>query len=595
MEGISRRIIWELAATVVFVLLGQVPAGAQVRYSLSLQGVDCTSAFLADYRPDADWRADSLGVLAQVGEVLETLRADAFIEASADTLIWADSSCVARVVVGPAYTWAALDAGNVPEAILSRVGFRAARFSGRPFSYRELAALQEEMLTFLENHGYPFAEVGVDSLQLSPDGVLASLRLRRNRLIRLDTLRLTGDARVSRVYLQQYLGLLPGEPFDRERVLRSRDRLRELSFLRPAGDPQLRFEGERAILTLPLEKRPSSRFDFLIGVLPRSPTTGGMLITGDFEGELVNAFGRGERLYAQFEQLRPQTQELNLAFSYPYLLGLPVGVDFAFDLFRSDTSFLNLHLDLGVNYLFAGGNYLKAFWNLYRSSLLDVDPDALLEQPALPENLDMRTTSLGLEAWFQQLDYRFNPRRGWRLRLRGGAGVKRILRNAQIEELGLGYLYDSLEERSLQLRLEADAAWFLPILRRSTIMMGLRGGTVLSPQAVYRNEQFRLGGNRLLRGFDEESIFATHFAVGTLEYRLLIDQNAYLFTFVDGAWLQDRVPGREESVFPLGFGAGISFETRAGVFGVSLAFGKMKEQAVDFGRPKIHFGYVSLF
>ncbi|MEL7426310.1 MAG: hypothetical protein AAFN81_25170, partial [Bacteroidota bacterium] len=44
-----------------------------------------------------------------------------------------------------------------------------------------------------------------------------------------------------------------------------------------------------------------------------------------------------------------------------------------------------------------------------------------------------------------------------------------------------------------------------------------------------------------------------------------------------------------------GIGAGITFETRAGLFGLSLAFGKQEGLAFDFGAPKVHFGYVSLF
>ena len=113
---------------------------------------------------------------------------------------------------------------------------------------------------------------------------------------------------------------------------------------------------------------------------------------------------------------------------------------------------------------------------------------------------------------------------------------------------------------------------------------------------MYRNEQFRIGGNRLLRGFDEEFFFVTRYAVGTLEYRLLLGQNAYLYLFGDYAWALDKTPERNETFFPYGIGSGITFETKAGLFGVSLAFGGISgRQALDFASPKVHFGYVSRF
>ena len=45
-----------------------------------------------------------------------------------------------------------------------------------------------------------------------------------------------------------------------------------------------------------------------------------------------------------------------------------------------------------------------------------------------------------------------------------------------------------------------------------------------------------------------------------------------------------------------GAGAGMTFETRAGIFGISLAVGKRdKGEPLDFRAVKFHIGYVSLF
>jgi hemolysin activation/secretion protein len=61
---------------------------------------------------------------------------------------------------------------------------------------------------------------------------------------------------------------------------------------------------------------------------------------------------------------------------------------------------------------------------------------------------------------------------------------------------------------------------------------------VLSSPNIFRNELFQIGGYRLLRGFDEESIFATQYGVGTVEYRFLSGLNSYFFAFADIGWVE---------------------------------------------------------
>jgi hypothetical protein len=99
-----------------------------------------------------------------------------------------------------------------------------------------------------------------------------------------------------------------------------------------------------------------------------------------------------------------------------------------------------------------------------------------------------------------------------------------------------------------------------------------------------------------MRGFDEESIFATLFGIFTLEYRLLIGQNSWFYLFGDYGYMEDRRFNRPARFNrPLGFGGGMTFETTAGVFGISLAVGKQGNVPFDFRNPKVHFGYVSIF
>ena len=98
-----------------------------------------------------------------------------------------------------------------------------------------------------------------------------------------------------------------------------------------------------------------------------------------------------------------------------------------------------------------------------------------------------------------------------------------------------------------------------------------------------------------MRGFDEESLFATRFMIATLEYRLLIGPNSFLSAFCDAAYLENRTDRTRTSARPIGAGLGLTFETQAGIFGISAALGRQGAQGFDFRAAKFHLGYVSLF
>lgn len=573
---------------------------ARAQVDLRVQSAEAEASELTENLGEARTFPDSLAVLAFLEEGLQNLRMEAYWEASIDHLVWQDSTCTAHFHLGPPYEWASLNPSGVPSFILDAIGFREKLYRGKPLQISRLRELQDRLLTYASDHGYPFAQVALDSVRVDAGIASARLTLKRGPLILIEKLEVEGDAQIGTAYLTEYLGLRTGEPYNNSKVLRIRNRIQELSFLKLAKDPIVTFVNGKARILLILNKRRASRFDFILGVLPQSESGRqangrSVLITGSFTGELRNQFKLGERIFASFEQLRPETQELELAFDYPYILNLPIGADLGLELYKRDTSYLDLITNVGAQYLFEGGNYVQVFWDNRSSSLLNVDERQLESQGQLPTTLDVRNASFGMEGLWQQLDYRFNPRRGWAAYARAGAGRKRIQRNNQIVELGYGELYDSLQLRSYQYRLRARLEGYLPLFRSSTLKGQVTGGAIIGEQPVFFNEQFRIGGNRLLRGFDEESVFATQFAVATAEYRLLIGQNSYLYTFGDWAWVVDRTPTMDVTDRPYGFGAGITFEVSVGVFGVSIAYGSRLGNPLDLSAPKVHFGYVSLF
>lgn len=534
---------------------------------------------------------DSLEASAQLVFHIDSLRNAGHLEAFFDS--WRpmdpDSNYQARIHIGPLYKWLQLDARKLPDELRYSVEKRAPL--SQAVQLADWLSIQDQILRYAENHGYPFAQVRLQPVISAERAITAMIDFVPGQQILLDSLIVIGNTKIDPFYLRAYLGLEPGQPFSQAQLEDADRKLNNLLFLKRDKATDLHFRDNRVSPIFYLSNKKASRFDFIIGVLPNSQQNSRLLVTADLEAEFQNAFGKGERVFAKFEQLRPATQELQIAVDYPYLLRLPFGSSLDFQLHKRDSTFLDVEWEIGLQYLLGGGNQIQFFWRQEQSRLLAINTTQLEQSQSLPDQLDLRQTLFGIDYQWQNLDYRFNPRRGWAIHTRLGLGNKRILRNVEIEELGLGSLYDDLNTKPLQYRLEVSAAKHWPLFQNSTIRLATNSGLILSNATIYQNEQFRLGGNQLLRGFDEEFFFASRYSVNTLEYRLLISQNSYLFSFLDVGWLGN--PNGDQ--YPLGFGAGISLETSGGLFGVSLAYGKTGEAAIDFTSPKVHFGYVSLF
>ncbi len=580
-------------ALLSFLILLSLRAGAQVAGKWVLEPV-ATDFTWADRVPEAF--ADSLAVVDYLADWQEEALGRAHWEASVDTLFsTAPGRLTAVLHRGPAYSWTSLALPEDPEVArwARRAGYRDRRFgNGRRLSPAAWVAVRDSLVSRAATNGYPFASVALTGIDWAAPGELSAVvDVRKGPQVRVGEVRVPEGVRVRTIFLERYLGLVPGEPYSQRRVRRLGDRLAQLPYLSMAGPPVISFRDSLAYLDLPLERRPASRFDFVIGVLPNSNQTGRLLITGELNGELYNGFGQGERIAARFEQLKPQTQELQLGLDYPFLFGLPFGFEGELELYRRDTSFLNLSWHVAGTYLREGNDRLSAFWEQRRTIVPGLDSTRLVNGQ-LPDTLGVNRSFFGLQLRRTRTDRRFSPRNGYAVDLSAAAGFRR-LRNLEFT----GEAADSLTQRSTQFQLAAALDFYLDPLVGTVLYFGFRAQALVTDRGVLSNEQYRIGGARLLRGFDEQQFFATDYQMLTAEFRLLLGERAFLYAFADGGRLNQRSTARPNRPinYPLGFGAGINFETRAGIFALSLALGTQRGEPVDLGAPKVHLGYVSVF
>jgi hemolysin activation/secretion protein len=134
---------------------------------------------------------------------------------------------------------------------------------------------------------------------------------------------------------------------------------------------------------------------------------------------------------------------------------------------------------------------------------------------------------------------------------------------------------------------------YVSIFPRHVLLLGLLFDFYSSP-TIFENELYRFGGLNSLRGFNEEQLFASTKGQLTFEYRFLLDENSNVFLFYDQCFYENSSVNYYND-HPLGFGGGISFGSKIGVFSITYALGRELANPIDFRSSKIHFGYTAYF
>ncbi|MBO9200255.1 MULTISPECIES: BamA/TamA family outer membrane protein [Niastella] len=571
------------------------------QYQLQIKAIDKDSAFIySTLRLEYNFKNKELAS-EYVNKLPDLLQSKGYPAASIDTAFYDVDRAVCSLYVGETFQWARLHVDSADKKLLDVINGNA---KSQAFSFNQVLATQQKLLDYLENNGYPFAKIKLDSITLVNQQLEAYLNINKGPLYKIDSIRNAGTASISSTFLQRYLGIMNGSFYKKEKLMAVSKKLNDLGYVEEKQAWNLTMLGTGSILNVYLAPKRSSQINVLVGFLPSSTQTENnkLQVTGEATINLKNSLGNGETIGLNWQQLQVKSPRLDLVFQQPYLFGSPFGMNASFNLFKKDSSYVNINMQAGAQYAVSASQGGNVFIQSFQTNVLTLDTFGIKTNHLLPEQADIRSVNLGINYEWYNTDYRFNPRQGNEWLINVTAGSKKIKKNPAILNLkdesnadfDFNSLYDTVQLNSYQFKLKGYMAHFFKLTRFSTLKTGINGGWFQSP-AIFRNELFQIGGYKLLRGFDEESIFASQYAIGTLEYRYLVGRNSYLSYFIDGGWSKNASVYARSSNYYWGTGFGMAFETKAGIFNLSYAVGKRDDTKFNMRQSKIHIGYLNYF
>jgi hypothetical protein len=455
------------------------------------------------------------------------------------------------------------------------------------FSLQNYEIIVQKTLNYLENNGFPFASVSLENIVERNDTVFVNLMIDKNIPCTFDSIVVRGNFKVAKSYLKAYFNFKSKKTYHESVVKQIPKLVQEMPFANEMQPSNIEFTENKASLYLFLEKKRVNQFDGYIGLVPVSDRTGKIAISGELNLHLMNLFTIGENLDLKWRASERFSQFLEIKLNFPYLFGTPLGVDGLFMLDKKDTTYLNMNYVIGLNYSFWGNNSVRVYFDFVTSNIL---AKTMYSSDIFLSYSDFRKSMYGFSFRFRNLDFMYNPRKGYDLNVNMAVGTRKIIKNNNAEDS----YYNDIDINTVRYRVQGKIKGYIPMHKRWVMVLGAEGGGMFGKQTLI-NELFRIGGMNSLQGFNDLSIRASSYGIGLVELRFIVAHIAYLNAFFNGAWYEQKITGNYLHDFPFGFGLGVAFTTKAGLFYLSYALGKQQNNPISFKTGKIHFGLAVQF
>lgn len=467
--------------------------------------------------------------------------------------------------------------------------------------YQSINNITNQWLSYLQDHGYPFARIKFLVDSISNSSIYARLKLEKREYFTFDTLTIIGDAQLKKNYLHNFLSIEPGMAYKHSMVKEIGTKLNQLNVVKQGHSPQIFYVKNKAHIFLYLDKQKTDRIDGIIGFAPNSENSNELIITGEANLDLNNIASRNIETHLSWRSFLSNSQELRARGSYPFLFNTYLGIGASAFIQSFDSSFVNVDIDFEVNYSLSGKDQVGFSVGQRSSTLLSFDTTFFRLNPMIPSNNPYQLRLYAMNLKLNRVNRFFNAQKGFRLFIQAAAGQKRLSRDPSIDAVkyksdnSIISIYDTSTLEFLQIEFNSALDLYYPLDLKKNHILGLsiKSGARLSDQ-ILNTELFRLGGVNSLKGFDENAIAASTYILGFFEYRYILSDFGYLNAFWNGSWYENKANNTTiKNDFPWGIGLGAGIEIRSGILKIAYALGKEQGNPFDFQTAKFHFGVES--
>ena len=432
--------------------------------------------------------------------------------------------------------------------------------------------LQEVFESFVDldtKNGRPLSNYSITTIDVSKDTAQARLVIKNTSPRIINDIQIKGYEKFPKSFLKYFTKLKKNKPYNEEQLSRSYTNLKRLNFISISKEPDVLFKKDSTSIYVYVVKKNANQFEGFLG-FASNENDSGLRLNGNLNLKLNNTLNYGEQLQIQFRGNGDDQQQLEASLRMPYIFKSPLSATPSLRLFRQDSTFSTNETNLKID-------YTKSAYLLLNSSISFKKSNQLQKQSNLTkvENFRKTVISTGIEYQTIRTFNSLSPTNYLNLSI-GIANRKMADSNSEINQL----LIDS--ESSYTINLADKHSIYL---KNKTFF--------LSPKEVYLNELSQFGGMNTIRGYKENSIYASFFSTIQTEYQFKPVDNIILNTVFDAAYFENPVNENSDLTYGIGIGGGVF--TKAGWLNINAATPFKINNKLQFSKSIIHISLKSFF
>jgi translocation and assembly module TamA len=441
--------------------------------------------------------------------------------------------------------------------------------SGQFFIVVPISKLEQtlnELSNLFSAQSYTFATLQLQNIIPMDDNQLrADLVVDKGIKRELQSIKILGYEKAPKSFIKHFLDIKTQTPFNLKDIQNQMALLDQLPFMQQKRPAEVLFTPDSTTVYMYLEKTQSNRFDGFLG-FGSNETTGDLQFDGYLDLNLINNlnFGESLKLYYKSDEINQKT--LDITADLPYLFGSPISAQLNLNIFKKDSTFTTTQQALKLNYPFNDKQQLGLGMRLVSSNALKPANNVQVED---------------YNSQFYELNYHYIKRQ-----------AKDLLFPIQSKlEVSLAFGQRQSEQSSQQRHIRLLGQHIFLLNSKNSIFLKLHLEQLQSERYLL-NELLRFGGIRSIRGFQENSLFATQLAVLCSEYRYRLSSGLFVHSVIDAGYFQDS----QNDEFRLyGFGLGFGLQTNGGLLRLTYANGKTQDTPFDLSNSKVHLSFTSTF
>lgn len=417
-----------------------------------------------------------------------------------------------------------------------------------------------------EEKGNSFTEVHLGTINVSDSTATAKLHVNNSKVRTIDKVIIKGIDNFPTAFIRNYFKINQNTVFNLDKLTKISNQIKGLPFVSEFKTPEVLFTNDSTYVYLYLKKEKSNKFDGLIG-FSSSEENSSLQFNGYLDLALTNIFNSGENILLNWRNNGYDKQLFNFNVEIPYLFNSSLTPKIGLNIYKQDSTFINTKATIGLNYSL---NYKNSIGISYISE----SSTNLLNNPIT--NLNTYSTNL----YGINYDYR-------------------ILNNSLLYPVKFDtnltiYTGNRKTDNTITTQTQVNlGAYYLWSLNFKNYIYIESNNAILISDNFLTNELFRIGGVNSIRGFNEESIFASTYNIVNIEYRYSTNISSYLYTISDFGRLENSLENFEQNLYSLGLG--YAFNTKFGLLNLSYAIGKLDNLPFDFNNSRLHIKIVSFF